>query len=153
MSEEGYLCMITLYAHALILLMFRVIGSCIMTYIILLCHRFQFIACFFYKFFFVLVVFVDLTLHVLFLSVLKNSKTHKNWKFSKKFDCLCCVYHMWVWPSTFVLMAKCIYELSLLCMHIYLCGKILKSMCDYCKSIFKLVMNDWSIVLMILIHA
>ena len=42
--------MITLYAHALILPMFRVIGSCIMTYIILLCHYFWFIACFFYKF-------------------------------------------------------------------------------------------------------
>ena len=33
--------------------------------------------CFFYKFVFVL-VFVDLILHVLFLSVLKNSKIHKN---------------------------------------------------------------------------
>ena len=92
--------MITLYAHALILPMFRVMSSCIMTYIIILCHCFQFIACFFYKFCFVLLVFVDLTLLVMFLSVFKNSKTHKNWKISKKFDRLCCVYHMWVWPST-----------------------------------------------------
>ena len=32
-------------------------------------------------------------------------------------------------------------------------GKILTSMCDCCKSIFKLVMNNWSIVLMVLIFA
>ena len=70
--------MITLYTLALILPMFKVIGSCIMTYIIILCHCFQFIACSFYKFCFVLVAFVDPTLLVLFLSVLKNSKTHKN---------------------------------------------------------------------------
>ena len=31
--------------------------------------------------------------------------------------------------------------------------EFLKSMCDCCKLIFKLVMNDWSIVLMVLIHA
>ena len=35
----------------------------------------------------------------------QNSKTHKNWKIFKKIDRLCYVYHMWVWPSTFVLMA------------------------------------------------
>ena len=82
MGEEGYSCMITSYVHELIILMFRVIDSCIMTYIILLCHCFRFIACFFCKFCFVLVVvfffLVNLTLHVLFFSVLKNSKTHKN---------------------------------------------------------------------------
>ena len=66
-------------------------------------HWFLFIACFFYKFCFVL-VFVDLTLLVLFLSVFKKVKNHKNWKIFKKFDHLFCVYHMWVWPSTFVLM-------------------------------------------------
>ena len=49
--------------------------------------------------------FVDLPLLVVFFSVLKNSKTHKNWKMSKKFDHLCCVYHMRVWSNTFVLMA------------------------------------------------
>ena len=70
--------MITFYANELILPLFRVIDSCIMTYIIYLCHCFRFIACFFYKLYFVLVVFVELTLPVLFLSVLKNSKTHKN---------------------------------------------------------------------------
>ena len=83
MGEEGYSCMITSYVHELIILMFRVIDSCIMAYIILLCHCFWFIACFFYKFSFVLVVvvfffLVNRTLHVLFFSVLKNSKTHKN---------------------------------------------------------------------------
>ena len=51
-GEEGYLCMITSYVHALILPMFRVIGSCIMTYIILLCHCFRCIACSSYKFLF-----------------------------------------------------------------------------------------------------
>ena len=64
---------------------------------------------------------VDLTLLVLFLSVFKNSKTHKNWKISKKFDRLYCVYYMWVWRSTFVLMALCIYEFNLFCKHISLC--------------------------------
>ena len=48
----------------------------------------------FFSSLFVLVVFVDLILHVLFFSVLKNSKTHNNSKISKKFDRLCCVYHM-----------------------------------------------------------
>jgi len=76
-GEEGYLWMIYSYVHALILPMFRVIGSCTMSYIILLCHCFHIIACFFYKLCFVL-VFVDFTLLVLFLSVFKNSKTHKN---------------------------------------------------------------------------
>ena len=33
---------------------------------------------FFYKFCFSLCLFVDLTFHVLFFSVLKSSKTHKN---------------------------------------------------------------------------
>ena len=64
---------------------------------------------------------VDLTLLVLFLSVFKNSKTHKNWKISKKFDRLYCVYYMWVWRSTFVLMVLCIYEFNLFCKHISLC--------------------------------
>ena len=66
MGEEGYLCMITLYAHALILSMFRAIGSCIMTYIILLCHCFWFIKCFFYKFCFVLAIFRLLILLYMF---------------------------------------------------------------------------------------
>ena len=56
-GEEGYLCMITSYVHALIPPMFRVIGSCIMTYIILLCHCFRFIACFFNKFCFAMCLF------------------------------------------------------------------------------------------------
>ena len=42
----------------------------------------------------------------------------------KKFDHICLsIYHMWVWPCTFVQMALCIYELSLLFLHLYLCGK------------------------------
>ena len=45
----------------------------------------------FTKFAFVL-VFVDLTLHVLFLSVLKNSKIHKNWKISK--NLIACVVYI-----------------------------------------------------------
>jgi len=45
------------------------------------------------KHFFVYLVFVDLTLFVLFLSVLKNSKIHKKMRNLKKFDRLCCVYH------------------------------------------------------------
>ena len=90
MGEEGYSCMITSYVHELIILMFRVIDSCIMTYIILLCHCFRFIACFFYKFCFVL-VFVDLTLLVMFLSVLKIQKLIKIEK-SPKSLIACVVY-------------------------------------------------------------
>ena len=42
----------------------------------------------------------------------------------KKFDRICLsIYHIWVWPCTFVQMALCIYELSLLFLHLYLCGK------------------------------
>ena len=42
----------------------------------------------------------------------------------KKFDRICLsTYHMWVWPCTFVQMALCIFELSLLFLHLYLCGK------------------------------
>ena len=87
--------MITLYAYALILPMSRVIGLCIMTYIILLCRCFRFIACFFYKFCFVplfIYIFIFyLTLHVLFFSVLKNSKTHKIEKYLKSLIA-CVVY-------------------------------------------------------------
>ena len=87
----------------LILPMFRVIGSCIMTCIIhfvlllpvysMFLLQILFYTCFYWSYY---------TCSV--LSVFKNSKTHKNWKIFKKFDCLCCVYHVWVWPSTFVLM-------------------------------------------------
>ena len=80
--------MINSYVHALILSMFRVIGS----YIILMCNCFQFIACFFYKFCFVLVVFVDLTSLVMFLSVFKRiQKSIKNEK-SPKSLIACVVY-------------------------------------------------------------
>ena len=42
----------------------------------------------------------------------------------KKFDRIfLSTYHMWVWPCTFVQMALCIYKLSLLILHLYLCGK------------------------------
>ena len=45
----------------------------------------------------------------------------------KKFDRICLsTHHMWVLSYTFIQMALCIYELSLLCMYIYLCRKNLK---------------------------
>ena len=56
----------------------------------------------------------------------KIQKHIKSKKF-KKFDSICLsTYHMWVLPCTFVLMALCIYELSLLFMHLFLCGKNLE---------------------------
>ena len=90
-----------------------------------------------------IVLFFILLLYFSFVWV-KNPKPHKKWKKKfKKFDRICLsTYHLWVWPCTFVQMTLCIYELSLLFLHLYLWGKILTSMCDCCKSIFKLVMND-----------
>ena len=43
-------------------------------------HCFLFKACVSFTSFFFVLVFIDLTLFVLFLSVFKNSKTHKNLK-------------------------------------------------------------------------
>ena len=42
--------------------------------------------------------------------------------------------------------------LVLICTYVFV-GEILKSMWDCCKQIFKVVMNDWSIVLLVLILA
>ena len=104
--------------------------------------------------FFCTCLFVDLTLHVLFLSVLKNSKTHKIEKISSKSLIDCVVYitcefglvPLYLWHSAFTSLA------CYVCTYIFV-GKILKSMCECCKLIFKLVMNDWSIVLLVLRHA
>ena len=96
---------------------------------------------------------VDLTLHVLFLSVLKNSKTIKIEKSPK--GLIACVVYItcefglvpsYVWCSAFTSLTCSV------CTFIFV-GKILKSMCDCCKSILKLVMNDWSIVLLVLTDA
>ena len=154
MGEERYLCMITLYAHALILPMFRVIGSCIMTYIILLCHCFQFIACFFFKFCFVLVVFLLILLYMFcFWVCWKIQKPIKIEKCLKSL--ITCVVYI---TCEFGLVPLYLCRNAFMSLACYVCtsifvGKILKSMCDCCKSIFKLVMNDWSIVLLVLIHA
>ena len=59
----------------------------------------------FYMFLKVILYFLVFSFCSKCFSVLKNSKTHKNWKIFKMFDHLFCVCHMWVWPSTFVLMA------------------------------------------------
>ena len=67
-------------------------------------HCFLFIACFFYKFL-LLPVVIDLTFLVLFLSVFKIQKPIKIEKSSKSLITCSCVYHIWVWPSAFVLMA------------------------------------------------
>ena len=54
----------------------------------------------------------------------KKIQNHIKSENFKKFDCICLsTYHMWVRPYTFVQIALCIYELSLLVLHLYLCGK------------------------------
>ena len=55
-------------------------------------HCFLFIACLFYKFF--VVVVIDLTFLVLFLSVFKIQKPIKIVKSSKSLIACLCVYHM-----------------------------------------------------------
>ena len=95
-------------------------------------HCFLFIACLIYKFFLFFFYF-DLTFLVLFLNVFKIQKSIKIEKSSKSLITCLCVYHMWVWPSTFILMAQCIYELSLFCMHINLCGRNLEIYVCCCK--------------------
>ena len=139
--------MITSYVHALILPMFRIIGSCIIS-----CIAFCLQHVLFYKFCFVL-VFIDLTFLVLFFSVFKNSKTIKIEKSSKSliacFMYITCEFDLvplYLWCSAFTSLA------CYICTFIFV-GKILKTMGDCCKQIFKLVMNDWSIVLMVLILA
>ena len=73
--------------------------------------------------FFLCIVSILILLLCLSFVWVKIQNHIKSEKF-KKFDCICLsTYHMCVWPSTFVQMTLYIYELSLLCMHIYLCGK------------------------------
>ena len=74
--------------------------------------------------FFICITFVlILLLCFSFMWVKKKIQNQINSEKFKKFDRICwSTYHICVWPSTFVQMALCIYELSLLCMHIYLCG-------------------------------
>ena len=69
--------MITSYVHALILPMFRIIGSCIISCIDFCLQHVSFTSSIF------VLVFVDLTLLVLFLSMFKYSKTIKIEKISK----------------------------------------------------------------------
>ena len=95
-------------------------------------------------------LFVDLTLLVLFLSVLK--KIQKPIKIEKSLKSLitCIVYiscefslvPSYLWHSAFTSLA------CYVCTYIFV-GKNLKTMGDCCKQIFKLVMNDWSIVLIL----
>ena len=92
--------------------------------------------------FFVCIAFV-LILLLCFSFVWVKIQNHiKSEKF-KKFDRIyLSTYHMWVWPSIFVLMACAFASITCsLCTSIFV-GKILTSMCDCCKSIFKLVTND-----------
>ena len=146
--------MITSYVHALILSMFRVIGSCIMTYIILLCHCYRFIACLFFKFCFVLVVYLLILLYMICFwvcwKIQKPIKIERSLK-----NLIACVGYItcefglvpsYLWRSAFTSLA------CYVCTYIFV-GKILKSLCYCCKSIFKLVMNDWSMVLLVLILA
>ena len=62
--------MITSFVHALILPMFRIIGSCIISCIAFCLWHVSFTS-------FVLYFFIDLTFLVMFFSVFKNSKTIK----------------------------------------------------------------------------
>ena len=140
--------MITSYVHALILPMFRDIYSCNMS-----CIAFGLQHVSFYKFCFVL-VFVDFTLFFLFSSVLKKIQKPIKIENSLKSLITCIVYiscefslvPSYLWRSAFTSLA------CYVCIYIFV-RKSLKTMGDCCKQIFKLVMNDWSIVLMVLILA
>ena len=87
----------------------------------------------------VFVLILLLSFSFMWVKIQNHIKSEK----SKKFDCIClstCL--MWVWPCAFVQMALCIYSLPCsFCTYIFV-GKILTSLCDCCKSIFKLIMND-----------
>ena len=95
-------------------------------------HCFLFVAWFFIKFCFVL-VFVDFTFLVLFLSVLKKKKTIKIEKSSKSliacFTYISCEFGLvpsYLWRSAFMGLAY------LVCIYIFV-GEILKTMGDCCK--------------------
>ena len=77
-GEEGYTC-ISFRIYPCIN-SFDMLWLCL---VVCLCFHFSM---FLFQVCFVLVIFVDLTFHVLFFSVLKISKTHKNWKIFKNFN-------------------------------------------------------------------
>ena len=91
---------------------------------------------------FICIVFVFILLLCFSFVWVKIQNHIKSEKF-KKFNRIClstCL--MWVWPCAFVQMALCIYSLACsFCTYVFV-GKILTSLCDCCKSIFKLIMND-----------
>ena len=73
---------------------------------------------------FICVVFVLILLLCFSFVWVKNPKPHKKWKIQKVWRICLSTCLMCVWPCTFVQMALCIYELSLLFLHLYLCEKI-----------------------------
>ena len=139
--------MITSYVHALIFSMFRIIGSCIISCIAFCFQHVSFTS-------FILYLFLLILLFLFyFFSVLKNSKSIKIEKSSKSliacFMYITCDFGLvpsYLWHCAFTSLA------CFVCIYIFV-GEILKSMGDCCKYIFKLVMNNWSIVLMVLILA
>ena len=134
MGAEGYLCMTTSYVHALILPIFRVIGSCIMTCII------QFVSLlpvysmyFFYKFCFVLVVLLILLYLFCFWVCSKIQKPIKIEKFSKSLiacvvfiTCEFGLVHSYLRHSAFTSLT------CYVCTYIFV-GEILKTLCDFWK--------------------
>ena len=64
----------------------------------------------------------------------------------KHISCVFGLVPLYKWLSAFISLA------CYVCTSIFV-GKILTSMYDCCKSIFKLVMNDQSIVMLVQIHA
>ena len=115
----------------------NVISSCILCIL----HLFVCIVSFFY-----------LTFTFQFC-VIKNPKSHKKVKNSKSL-----IVYVWAHITCefgLVLLYKWLCAFSSLVCYFYtyiFVGKILTSLCDCCKSIFKLVMNDLSIVMLVLIH-
>ena len=98
-------------------------------------------------------LFLHLILLLYFCFVCVKIQKHIKSENFKKFDHICLsTFHRfslvpsYKWRSVFMSLT------CYVCISIFV-RKILKSMCDCCKSIFKLVMNDWSIVLIVLILA
>ena len=101
-----------------------------------------------------IVLFLFLILLYCFCFVWVKIQNHikvKNWK--------SLIVYVWAHITCeFGLVPSYLWRSAFMSLTCYVCtsifmGKILKSMCDCCKSIFELVMNDWSIVLLVLIHA
>ena len=139
--------MITSYVHALILPMFRTIGSCIISCIAFCLYHVSFTS--FVLYLLLLILFFMFC----FLVCSKNSKTIKIEK-SSKILIACFVYI----TCKFGLVPSFLQRSAFTSLTYYVCtyifvGKILKTMGDCCKQIFKHVINDQSIVLMVLILA